>query len=400
MPVIDLEILIPASPEHIWRFLGDIAKAPQWQAGVKAVSFLTTQREGKGARWRYSHKRGADIIIEAAAWYDTVGYEYTVVDGAGLGDNQGRIRLTEVTDGTVVRWTLNYEPAGMLGGLRNAVRYKGKAARQIQASLRNLHQLAQRESGGAASHDSRASVREAPDVEQRQEYKPRHPSALDESLDESTAPREPFEAIEAPQLQDLPAVWRVDMDDGDTKPNPVILGSGAFLDLDLQRGEINDATEPIDSPILNIAPASPKPESAPEPEPELPPPPEPPTAPPDPTPASAIDSSRLSVFEVFGLRKPSEMEDELFDASASLARPMPIAEQDDEPAPAAAAPIEPVAETLDAPSAMEPDEPITEVSPQAAPIALPETAAESVVTPNGGWRKRQRRRALRLRAGH
>ena len=48
MNVIDLEILIPASPDFIWRFVGDLAKSVNWQEGVRSVSFLTTQREGKG----------------------------------------------------------------------------------------------------------------------------------------------------------------------------------------------------------------------------------------------------------------------------------------------------------------------------------------------------------------
>ena len=202
MQVIDLEILIPASPEQIWRYLGDIAKAPQWQAGVEAVSFLTTQREGKGARWRYTQKRGADVIIEASAWYDTVGYEYKVVDGAAIGDNSGRIRLTEVTDGTVARWTLNYEPAGVLPGLR---RFQGQGKRaKSKPACATCIGWCSKISALPATIRAPVSAKQ-PDVEQRQEYKPRHPSALDESIDEGTAPRAPIEAIEAGLPQALPA---------------------------------------------------------------------------------------------------------------------------------------------------------------------------------------------------
>ena len=376
MPAIELEILIAASPGFIWRYLGDVSKAPKWHDGVTAVSFLTTQREGKGARWRYSYQRGADVIIEALAWYDTVGYEYTVVDGAGIGPNQGRIRLTEVTDGTKVRWTLNYEAAGMLGGLRSAVRFKGRATRQIEASLRNLQHLSQQDSGGVSPSGSRATVRQAPDVEKRREYKPRHPSALDDGDDEGTAPRE---QVETRQRPDAPFLgWLPSSDADDTKPNPVILGSGAYLDMDWQRDEIHDATEPIESAVFSILPDMPEPEPVADPAPEpAPPPPLPPV--------SAPDSSGLSVFEVFGLRKPSELEDELFDASASMSNLKPAAEES-----------APMSEAKDPPVEAAP---VAEPPAESAPMALSRPEAPNL-TPNGGWRKRQRRQALPLRVDH
>ena len=90
MNVIDLEILIPASPEFIWRFLGDLAALPQWQDNVATVSFLSTQREGQGTRWRASSDNNSDVVVEVSAWYDTLGYEYSVKDGASFSENQGR----------------------------------------------------------------------------------------------------------------------------------------------------------------------------------------------------------------------------------------------------------------------------------------------------------------------
>ena len=135
MNVIDLEILIPASPEFIWRFMGDLSAIPQWYEEVVSVSFLSTQRDGRGTRWRHSTVKGNDVIVEVSAWYDTLGYEYRIVDGTTFIDNQGRIRLQEVTDGTLVRWTFQYKPGGVLGGIRNAMRLKRSTTNQIQEQL-------------------------------------------------------------------------------------------------------------------------------------------------------------------------------------------------------------------------------------------------------------------------
>lgn len=311
MHVIDLEIMIPASPDFIWRFLGDIASSADWQAGVTAVSFLTTQHEGKGARWRYSYAKGSDVIIEAAAWYDTLGYEYSIVDGAGYGNNQGRIRLQEVNEGTLVRWTFNYEAGGMLGGLRNAMRLKRNTTRQIQDSLRNLHNLVQKESGGISTHSARATVREAPGAEERSSYQPRHPSnfvePVSEAADEDGLP-EDLQPI-AFTLDEEPSPLS-GQTDGDTKPNPVVLGGDGMLDMELQKNEIEAATEPIASEVLSIEPDIPE-EIIEEPQAPAEPVEAIPIERPVPVRAQrgAVDTSTLSVFEIFGLPKPSEIGD-------------------------------------------------------------------------------------------
>ena len=334
MHVIDLEIMIPASPDFIWRFLGDIATAADWQEGVTAVSFLTTQHEGKGARWRYSLAKGSDVIVEAAAWYDTLGYEYTIVDGAGFGNNQGRIRLQEVSNGTMVRWTFNYESGGMLGGLRNAMRLKRNATRQIQESLRNLHNLVQKESGGISTHSARPTVREAPDADERSVYQPRHPSTfIDPAYDangEEAVPEDLQPVAFATDEDSDPAPGQAD---GDTKPNPVVLGGDGLLDMESQKNEIEAATEPIDAEIVNIEPDDLK-EGI-----------EAQDRPPDepveaisidrPVPARAqrvsVDTSTLSVFEIFGLQKPSETRDLQPSPGNSLAEPTSMERDDDGP---------------------------------------------------------------------
>ena len=310
MNVIDLEILIPASPEFIWRFLGDPAALSQWQEDVNSVSFLSTQREGRGTRWRASSDNNSDIVVEVSAWYDTLGYEYSLMDGTSFSENTGRIRLHEVPDGTLVRWTFQYELGGVLGGLRNAMRIKRSTTSQIQASLRNLHQLILQESGGIPTHEAKASVREAPDVGERLAYKPRHPSAFnDPALDESAA-RE----IE-PDTDKQPAIYDYEFElesvparvDTDTKPNPVVLAPDYAYEMEAEPDVLLDDTKPMEAEALFTESPIPPPR---QPDPamsnfEAAPPP----AALERTrlePQETRDSAHLSVFEIFGLQKPSD----------------------------------------------------------------------------------------------
>ena len=306
MNVIDLEILIPASPEFIWRFMGDLATLPQWQANVVSVSFLSTQREGRGTRWRASADNNSDTVVEISAWYDTLGYEYSVKDGTSFGENQGRIRLHEVPDGTLVRWTFRYELKGVLGGLRNAMRIQRSTSNEIQASLRNLHQLIMQESGGISTHVAKASVQEAPDVSERSAYKPRHPSTFhDPALEQlaasaSDTDKQPaFHEFET-EVEQLPAVV-----DTDTKPNPVVLAPGFGLELEPEPAP--DDTKPVElEPLFVDAPLEPPQPAAPQPTAEI-------EVKQDPArdlvrlpPRETRDSAELSVFEIFGLQRPSE----------------------------------------------------------------------------------------------
>ena len=373
MNVIDLEILIPASPEFIWRFLGDPAALPRWQEDVTSVSFLSTQREGQGTRWRASSDKSNDVVVEVSAWYDTLGYEYRLMDGASFAENQGRLRLHEVPDGTLVRWTFQYELGGVFGGLRNAMRLKRSTTNQLQASLRNLHQLILQESGGISTHEAKASVREAPDVDERLSYQPRHPSAFHEETgdeapegDAETAtdklPAYFDEAIGEP----LPLVA-----ESDTKPNPVMLSTGDEAQL-----PETPAVAPDDTKPMQVFPPRIEAPDLPPPRPPDPPPPErrvpdPVSLPPAPTPR---DSAHLSVFEIFGLKKPSE--------SSSWSAPVespPRAEREF-PAPV---PYSPPARTEPTPS------------PAPPPEVATGGARDGIVV---GWRRRSRRRQTAIRS--
>ena len=362
MNLIDLEILIPASPEFIWRFLGDLQQIPRWQHNADAVTFLSTQREGRGARWRQSMNKGPDRVVEVSAWYDTVGYMYQIVDGAAFSANQGHIKLREVPEGTLVRWTFQYELGGVFGGLRQAVGLKGSTAGQIQASLRNLHQLIAQQSGGISTHEAKASMQEAPDVAERSSYEPRHPSSYrDSSRDDATTQLLGDTGQEQPFAfdYDMPPVPA--LEEGDTQPNPVALSARSIA----EPPPALDDTKPIELavPVIDApSPAAPIPASAP-----------PEKAPlirkPQPR-RDNIDITTMSVFEVFGLQKPSQ---------AGL-------NPDSAPAPAYDSQVR-----EDSASRA----PLEVAAPQTSESPPPESNGRGVIT---GSRRAARRRATGLRA--
>lgn len=323
MNVIDLEILIPASPEFIWRFLGDLSAIPKWQEQVESVAFLSTQREGRGARWRLNMQKSSDYIVEVSAWYDRLGYEYRIVDGGRFAENQGRIRSHEVAEGTLVRWTFEYELGGILGGLRNAMRLKRNTSKQIQASLRNLHQLIVQESGGISTHEAKAIMQDAPGVDERVAYQPRHASPFQDDAPDDT------DLVDIPPEQPLPELLPAVVDT-DTKPNPVVLAAAASELPSEPRADAIDDTRPIEVEVFLPTPYSqsgtastPAPThpglQEPSPAPRTPVPPAPRREPPE----DADDPSQRSIFDIFGLQRPSESGQSRSEPPREQPKPMP-----------------------------------------------------------------------------
>ncbi len=356
MNLVDLEILIPASPEFIWRFLGDLQQIPRWQKGAEAITFLSTQHEGRGTRWRQSMSSGPDRVVEVSAWYETLGYTYRVVAGGAYGENQGHIKLREVPEGTLVRWTFQYEAGGVLGGLRNAVGLKGNIGGQIQSSLRDLHQLISQQSGGISTHEAKATMQEAPDVTARSSYEPRHPSSYQDSpQDEASTEIFRVDGDENPFAFDYDMVPIPASEDGDTKPNPVALAGYSSLTDEVKQED----TQPVELAVPIIDPPPIPPDEA---------PPEPILAPR----RKSVDEAGMSVFEVFGLQRPSK-------ALLGL-EPAAQTENDHETREEATPPPLPVEE-------------IAPKSPNAAAVPEPADGWRAVT----GARRAARRRAIRAR---
>jgi hypothetical protein len=174
MNIIDKRILIPASPEVIWGVLSTMENNPQWQVNCAGISFLTTDHQGQGMRYRAISDKGRDNVIEISAWYENVGYAYHIIDGSHpFRSNKGRLRLQEVTDGTIVQWVFEYELGGMLSGVRNALSIRRGLENDVVKSLENLWRMVTSMTG-SKTYVSKTAMREAPDVEARSQYKPRH----------------------------------------------------------------------------------------------------------------------------------------------------------------------------------------------------------------------------------
>ncbi len=290
--------------------MANLGRSPEWQQNCRSVSFLTTMHQGHGTRWRVTDAGGQDRVYQITAWYDRLGYEYLIVDGAGFKQNRGQIRLQEIVEGTVVQWTFSYELGGFMGGVRNVLGIRRQIDSAIQESLRSLYRLITK--GGEAVIESKAQMRDAPDAVSRAQYRPRHKSAFDQKQ----AP--PLTLTEPPLAE------------GDTRPHSVVTEIGAPdpgitapADDALFRPPTPTTAPAATSEVMPPVLPTPAPGLAPEPfrlpsfdqenvvETE-----KLPTVITDdldntatPVKTDARDTSHLSVFELFGLPKPSETQE-------------------------------------------------------------------------------------------
>jgi len=139
--LIDQRILIDAPPQVIWEYIADPDKLVEWHAGYTSISVLTTQRTGVGVRRRCAVTGGGkDVIEHVVAWVEGLGYEYTIVEGGPYRSFRGRFRLQPGPDGTSVQWTVEYTPRGLLGRLRDRLSGQKQLAALMAASLRELRQ--------------------------------------------------------------------------------------------------------------------------------------------------------------------------------------------------------------------------------------------------------------------
>jgi uncharacterized membrane protein len=212
MTMIDQRILIPAGPDIIWALLSDLSRNPAWQADCRSIAFLTSLREGPGTRWRSTHANGQETVQEISAWYDGLGYEYTYVDGAPYRESKGRIRLQEIAEGTVVQWTFTYEMPGVIGGLRNSLGVKRQIEAMMIDSLKSLWRQINQAGGAKQLHEPKSLMRDALDYQQRAQYKPRHKLVGKGQAEAPTTP---------PVAQAL-VISEPPISDEDTKPRPSI----------------------------------------------------------------------------------------------------------------------------------------------------------------------------------
>lgn len=325
--MIDHAIAIPTRTVNVWEQIRDIHKNPIWQPDCKQVQFLTSNQNGRGARWRSTTAHGKEQVFEITAWYEGLGYEYRIVDGVPFASNRGRIRLQDSPEGTIVQWTFTYELKGILSGIRNTLGVKNAIDNEIIDGLRNLytHVKNLKADETFSPEESKSYLQHAPDVTARSQYKPRYPSAL-----ESQANREesPSPGSTVPSMAKVPTIEEPPIAQEDTKPNPSVQPAA---EIPVPKTEADDMFKPktvqaeplprLDEPVEEETAVAPKATTT-----DTAPMQKPSTAVEPLSPGhevSKLDTAKISVFEVFGLEKPSETE-----------RMGAIVEKPDEPTPA------------------------------------------------------------------
>lgn len=374
MTLIDQRILIDAPPQVVWEYISDPDRLSRWHAGYASVSVLTTQQTGLGTRRRCTPAAGGrDVIEEITAWVDGLGYEYRVIEGGPYRTMQGRIRLQTLPDGTSVQWTLAYQPRGLIGLLKNRMSGQRQMAAMMAESLRQLRRqidaLGQRMDD---SYRARVAIQGRLNATERAQYQRRHPAPAGiDPLAPGGAPQE-ASAPAAEVAGDRPTPEESAI--FDTQPRPIagVREALAAPPVDEQDTQPTRTVEPqpAASEAAPVPSARPAPEVAPPPPPVIPPPPpprppagpvaaQPPLAappesaplPPDlqrpptepverrrtpprgipavrvdagppapepggdrvPPPRPKTDTSDLSIWEVFGVRRPSEQDAEVLE---------------------------------------------------------------------------------------
>jgi hypothetical protein len=435
MNIIDHRILIPRSPEAVWNYISEIGNNTAWQVDCTNLSFLTTRHTGVGVRWRYTTKSGREYVAETTAWYDGLGYEYTLVDGTSYKSNIGRIRLQELAEGTVVQWTFTFEVGGLLGGMRSSIGGSRQTDGLMVDSLKKLWKVLNQAIPEEKNREVKSLMRDAPNYESRAQYKPRHPSA---------------KPSDAPEGRPVPLIPEPPIADDDTRPSiarpePIVSSDAPFMppradERRFERPAENPepdkratseaarvppvpAPEPEKLPVEPSLPALTKSEPAPAADVHLPAAeseaiahetekaePERPSVtttstaasplPPLPD-TSKMDTREISVFELFGLPKPSETQE-----MKAVVVPPPAAEVVETPRKAESQPVSlPVAEAAEAPTKEAGETDLTAASGAAEtpvrattlPVSPPLMATDVVLPRRIGLRIVLRRKRVKLR---
>ncbi len=176
MTTIDHRILIPAAPDVVWDYISDITQNPEWQVDCLDVIFLTSRREGPGDALALSAPDGGEYVdrgdrLVQRAWATNIISSMA----CPYRENKGRIRLQEIPEGTIVQWTFTYELGGVFGGMRNALGISRQVDHTIADSLKTLWQQIKQSGAAARPHEAKSLMRDAPDVDARSAYQPRHP---------------------------------------------------------------------------------------------------------------------------------------------------------------------------------------------------------------------------------
>lgn len=251
MHTIDQRIIIPAPADRVWEYVSDLTRNAKWQSDCTNVQFVTPRHEGEGVRWRATTARGREWVGEITTWHHRIGYEYHWIDGAPYRDNSGRVRLQETPDGTVVQWTFSYEMDGVFGGVRNSLSMGRHLDNAMAESLRTLYSEVRKIAVGDR-FEAKSLMRDAPDADARAQYKPRHPSAVDQPIGSGIA-SSPRVVMPIPLMDAEPPI-----EAGDAEPvQTIIIPEPPIEQDDTRPTKTMNAVQPDATPARESATAEP-----------------------------------------------------------------------------------------------------------------------------------------------
>ena len=298
--LIDQRILAPAPTHVVWSVLADSGQLPGWRIDCAEVRMLTARQFGVGTQRECFPPRGKPYVEEITAWYEGLGYEYVQVGNRSFREWLARIRLQAVPDGTIIQWTISYEPAGLMGRVSNGISGKARAEEDCANSLRQLRRLIIEMGYEVDNADARrrqtlqpvpSVVRSStqpvvvPPEESAADTRPRKPDGLEEAIAESQTPAPENHDTDPSLPPGMPESLKVTPPQGVPK-------------VDLSRMRYADE-------IDNDEPRLPEPEADIEDtqiiRPGLPPP------------TDDRDTGQVSIWEAFGVKAPSQTDAEALD---------------------------------------------------------------------------------------
>lgn len=224
MTSLDHRILIPSPPQAVWAYLSDLTNLPEWQVGCEHITFLSQKRQGIGTRWRQRATNRQEQVYEVVSWYDALGFEYILIDGVPYKSVQGRIRLQEIPEGTIIQWSFNYElSGGVLGGLRNALTTERRQDKLMVDSLKTLWKQARR-LGSLDNYVSPTLMRDGgpTDPVARADYTSKRITQTNDAID--------------PVKDDpiVPSIPEPSISDEDTRPRPSVINADTLPSVALE----------------------------------------------------------------------------------------------------------------------------------------------------------------------
>jgi len=244
MTTLDHRILIPAPGPVVWGYLKQIENNEKWQEDCASITFLSQKQQGVGTRWRQRSSGRYELVYEITTWYDGLGYEYVLIDGAPFSNVEARIRLQEIAEGTIVQWTFTYElGGGVLGDIRNALSTERRQNQAIITSLKTLWKETKR-LGSLEGYTPRSLMSDGPPLSSNE----RISQGLETSTPISNAD---LESSVPPSLDREPPI-----SDEDTRPRAAIADEAEVSEptTDDPTGEVKDADSRFAPPTADPSP--------------------------------------------------------------------------------------------------------------------------------------------------